>query len=89
VSKRTLVLPNKDVWTYHVGRSCVRLVSPVGLSYVAFCSDVKGITETTWERGRYKQTSDGMLYPSEVAAFISRLTSQPETITLVNRRKDD
>lgn len=87
MTRRTLILPNKDVWTYCVGRSCVRLEAPDGEVFVVWCSDVKGVPPNAFERGQEKRTSDGMIYPHELSAFIERLTSQPDTVRLVNRRK--
>lgn len=42
----------------------------------ASACEIKGITPDVWERGKWKGTSDGMITPGEVAAFIKKKVSE-------------
>ncbi len=52
-------------WLYHVGRSYVVFRGP--RRFIATVSDVKGCDV---ERGRWKISSDGMICPADIAAFL-------------------
>lgn len=61
-------------WKYHIGsgsaeaRSGARKLSGT-------LSEISGGTSFSIERGRHKQSSDGMITPKQVAAWITRRTS--------------
>lgn len=59
------------IWKYRIGRQNV----------VAFCGNekkvekiwkIKGVSPETFERGQWKKTSDGMLFPKEIAEWLKK-----------------
>lgn len=61
------------VYRYVVGKSYVAIRTPEGTKIVAFCSEVAGVTNDTFERGQWKRTSDGMVKPHHVKTYLERL----------------
>ena len=57
-------------WTYSVGRGSVRFTGPNGKSFHVSCGRVTGRTEDTFARGRWKQTTDGMVTPRDIRRFL-------------------
>ena len=56
-------------WLYHVGRSNVAFRGP--RTFVATVGEVKGLGDSDLvERGRRKVSSDGMICPADIAAFL-------------------
>ena len=59
-------------WVWRVGRfGHVIAYSDTGKRRLAHASALKGITPDEWERGKYKGTNSGQLYPREVAAWLA------------------
>jgi len=56
-------------YRYVVGTSFVKISGPA-LSRAVPLTEIKGLGWDVIERGRHKQTSDGMVRPLEVAAYI-------------------
>ena len=67
---RKLVIGRK-VWEFQVGSSYT-LIKPPGHTKKIKVSNsmVKGINWGAFERGQYKKTTDGMVTPGEVSAYI-------------------
>jgi len=57
-------------WTYHIGQSVLVICSPKGERRRVGAGAVMGTTGDIVERGRYKQTSDGMITPSKIKSYI-------------------
>ena len=56
-------------WRYHVGSSYVAFRGP--RAFVATVGEVKGLQDSELvARGRWKVSSDGMICPADVAAFL-------------------
>jgi len=62
------IVVDGTTWLYHVGSSAVAFRGP--RRFVARIGDVKRLDPDTIDRGRWKRTSDGMIRPAEVAAFL-------------------
>jgi hypothetical protein len=65
------------IWEYRVGRQNVVIRSPQGFGKIkgaiVSCHIIKGLSNPdTFDRGKHKRTSDGMVKPSEVKAYIER-----------------
>jgi hypothetical protein len=56
-------------YRYVVGATFVKITGPA-LSRAVMLIDIKGLDWDAIERGRRKRTSDGMVRPSEVTAYI-------------------
>ncbi len=61
-----------DKWTYKVGNSWVVIRGPNGERFQPSCCTIKGGSPHDYERGQWKRTSDGMILPSEVKAFVAK-----------------
>jgi hypothetical protein len=70
---RTLVLPSGAKWIYRIGQDTTVLIGPDGQRHNVANSTIKGTTPTIFGRGQAKQTSDGMIYPSEIRRWIETL----------------
>ena len=58
-------------WVWQVGKGgYVKAYSENGLMKLAHAS-IKHVDPDTWDRGQYKQTSDGQLTPKEIAAWLT------------------
>ncbi len=57
-------------WSYHIGRSYAVLISPEGKRSVVELTTLTGRTWETIERGRRKETADGMVTPADVEGYI-------------------
>jgi hypothetical protein len=75
-SWRKLTTPS-GIWLYRVGTTYVSFTDPNRTRWRALVAEVKGLTPDQVDRGRWKQTSDGMLTPSEVRAYIDAHWGQP------------
>lgn len=64
------IVVNDTTYSYVIGREFAKIEGPFGKAAVAL-SDIKGLDGELIVRGRWKQTSDGMVTPSEVAAYIA------------------
>jgi len=58
-----------DLYRWRVGRSYVQIRGG-GIRDTFTCGAVKGLTPDLFDRGKWKQTSDGMIMPSDVSRFI-------------------
>lgn len=67
--RRITVLGPED-WQFRVFAGHTVIFDPRGTKYVVSSADMIGRTPSTFERGQYKKTSDGMVTPKYVAAFI-------------------
>ena len=56
-------------YRYVVGTAFVKIIGPVASRAVPL-TEIKGVGWDAIERGHWKKTSDGMVFPSEVAAYI-------------------
>lgn len=63
---------NNAVIKYKIGTSFVNIRFPDGSSHSIFCNEVKGIDPSAYEKGQYKGTNDGMIFPSDVSNYILR-----------------
>jgi hypothetical protein len=70
---RTLILQNGEKWIYRIGQQVTVIISPDGHRHNVDNSTIKGVTPATFARGQHKQTSDGMLYPSDIQRWIESL----------------
>jgi hypothetical protein len=57
-------------WQYYIGRSYVSFFGPAGQRFYTECHIIKGVTAQVFERGRWKQTSDGMVTPKDIARYL-------------------
>ncbi len=60
---------NETTWQYQIGASTVKIRSPEGKCSFPGVNEVKGGGADV-ERGRHKGTSEGMVKPSDVRAYI-------------------
>lgn len=58
-------------WKYHVGTGAVE-ARCAERKLVGQLPEVTGLDWNSIERGRHKRTSDGMVTPKQIAAWISR-----------------
>lgn len=68
-SWRKIVVAGVD-WTYYVGKCAVEARCGER-KIVGQLHDVAGLTPYVFERGRDKRTSDGMITPRQIAAWIA------------------
>ena len=61
------------VWEYRIGKGAAVLVAPDGKKAVVGLDKLTGRSWDTLERGQWKRTSDGMVTPKDVAAYIRAL----------------
>ena len=66
---RKLHIGNEE-WQYRVGDGTIVVVPPNGKKAYVPCHEVKGCSSDDFERGKWKKTSDGMITPSELKAYI-------------------
>jgi hypothetical protein len=67
------IVVDGEVWTWRVGRGGgVVARSEDGEVRKAKAWDLKGLTPDNFERGKWKETSDGMLRPREVAKWLKK-----------------
>jgi hypothetical protein len=65
---------NKQEWGYRVGKQSVVIQSPSGVKFHVDCWKFHpGQSPDDFDRGQWKQTSDGMIRPSEVKAYIEEM----------------
>lgn len=62
-----------EAWDYRVGGGLVIMRDPTGFIYKALLSEVKAVRHDLIERGRQKGTEEGMILPSEIAAYVKQL----------------
>lgn len=67
---RTIVVGNR-AWRYHVGRVNV-VARSLSTKLVDRLNVVTGRSWDVLERGHWKRTSDGMVTPKNIAAWITR-----------------
>jgi hypothetical protein len=72
MSKRTLTL-NCLEWGYVIGKWSARIFSPTGNVFAVPLDAITGRTPETIERGRYKQTTDGMVTPADMRRYLESL----------------
>lgn len=61
---------DNEIVEYDVGSTYIKFRFSDGASLVAKACDVKGVTPDTFERGRYKKSSDGQIKPSDIKKFL-------------------
>ena len=66
---RTLITSH-GIYRYMIGSGFARIEYPDGRRQVVSLSRLTGRTHDTIERGRWKQSSDGMVTPRHVADWI-------------------
>lgn len=72
------LLVNGSEWIWRIGRGGgVVAYGQNGQRKYARASDIKGCDPDTFDRGKHKRTSDGMLTPKDVAAWVS-LPNRPD-----------
>jgi hypothetical protein len=59
-----------ETWHYRIGQQHAVLISPGGYKSVVLLSVLTGRSQDTLDRGRRKQTSDGMVMPEHVRDYI-------------------
>jgi hypothetical protein len=64
------VTVNGETWSYRVGQQNAVIVAPGGRKSVVLLSALTGRSQDTLDRGRRKQTSDGMVMPEHVRDYI-------------------
>ena len=69
MSMRKIHIGNEE-WEYRVGKETVVLQTPLGSKMYIGCHTIKGLSPDDFERGKWKKTSDGMITPSEIKAYI-------------------
>lgn len=57
-------------YKWFCGSSYVTCRSEAGVKFCDTAANVKGITNSDWERGQRKRSGDGMVTPQEVSAWI-------------------
>lgn len=62
-----------EAWSYYVGGTYTVLRAPDGKKKVVSSSTVTGRSPDTFDRGQWKKTSDGMVRPSDVVAYIRKI----------------
>ena len=72
---RELLIDGKT-WWWLCGKGNVVIWDPDHIKHVVRPPVIKGIDWTTFERGKLKGTSDGMVYPSEVVDYIRSKAEQ-------------
>lgn len=70
--KRRRITVRGEVFTYTIGTGSVRITWPDGSSRAVLLTVVTGRSEDVLERGQWKKTSDGMVTPKDIAAYIER-----------------
>lgn len=61
------------VYLYRIGGGYTTICKADGERFTVVRNDrLKGVTPDTYERGQWKRTQDGQLYPSEVKSWIER-----------------
>src|SRR5580704_5242866 len=64
------VTVNGETWSYRIGQQNAVIVAPSGCKSVVLLSALTGRSQDTLDRGRRKQTSDGMVMPEHVRDYI-------------------
>jgi hypothetical protein len=67
-----LITIDGNKWKYVVGRCFVKIWPPNGKSKIVWCHTVKGVDPYVYERGQWKQTSDGMITPKDIENYIRK-----------------
>lgn len=57
---------------WKTGKSFTKIIMPDGKSTVEFNSELVGVSDSDFERGQYKQTSDGMVTPTHIVEFVKK-----------------
>ena len=70
---RTIEIDGR-VWWYYVGKSNIQIFAPNGIRLTKNVSNITGEPEDLLHRGRYKGTSDGMITPAMVKAYIENMS---------------
>jgi len=68
---RKLHIGNEE-WQYKIGEGTVVVKTPDGKRFNIGCHEVKGLSPDDFDKGKWKKTSDGMITPSELKAYIER-----------------
>jgi hypothetical protein len=63
---------DEQIYQYRVGKGYVVITFPNGHREVVSDSTITGRTPDTLERGRWKKTTDGMVLPSHVKAWLKQ-----------------
>ncbi len=58
-------------YSYRVGRQNVVIHDADGDRNVVPCHEILGLTPDTFDRGKWKGTSDGMVTPGKIAQWIA------------------
>jgi len=61
-----------EIYQYRIGKGYVVIEFPDGHREVVSDSTITGRTNDALERGRWKKTSDGMVLPSHVKAWLAQ-----------------
>ena len=69
MATRKLIVDGQN-YEYLVGSSYVRIVDPKGTARVVSITDITGQTSAAFEEGKEEGTTEGMVKPSQVVAWI-------------------
>lgn len=72
---RRIVVAGK-AWIWRLGKAYVVAHADCGERRFAAAHEVKGVTADSWERGKWKRSSDGQLTPADVARWLSTPNAQ-------------
>lgn len=68
---RKLIVKDAE-WTYYIGKTSAVLRAPDGRKKTVGLDVLTGRSFDILDRGRWKKSSDGMMTPSDVAAYIEK-----------------
>lgn len=66
-SKSSKIHVGAETWSYRVGKQYVTILSPGGTRTNVYCGTLTG---RDFERGQWKRTTDGAVFPSDVRTYI-------------------
>lgn len=69
------IVVGRTEYRYVVGKNFVKIVGP-DASWAVPLTDIKGLSGDLIARGRRKQTTDGMVTPAEIAAYIKGIDDE-------------
>ena len=67
-SKSSKVHVDGEAWSYRVGKQYVTILSPAGVRTNVPCGVLTG---RDFERGQWKRTTDGAVFPSDVRTYVA------------------
>lgn len=82
---RTLTVAGQ-VWSYYIGKTRLVLCAPNGKKKAIRLDDLTGRSSPIFERGKWKKTSDGMVLPAHVRAYVERAEMRALAQRTVARR---